>query len=158
MNETSNRFGHIRGSRNVTMLVPAFRPIHNYDAEMVTRSAQPRRLLYLVEWRKRLNVSPEAIAEAFGIERRSVHRMEREQNRMNAEKIAKYADTLGISPESLWRPPPPEGADLSGADLTPAERELAFSMLSKLTTATVNPARKLEQARRAADKLRPKRK
>ncbi|WP_296741364.1 helix-turn-helix transcriptional regulator [Mesorhizobium sp.] len=125
----------------MTSAVPAFRSIHNYDTGMVTKSANPRRLLYLVEWRKRLNVSPEVIAEAFEIERESVHRMEREQNRMNAEKIAKYAETLGIMPEQLWRPPPPEGSDLAGADLTAAEREVALSLISKLTFPSSKPKR-----------------
>lgn len=141
MIQTSNRFGHNLGRENVTNAAPAFDPIHNYDAGMVTRSANPRRLLYLVEWRKHLSVSPETIAEAFGIERESVHRMEREQNRMNAEKIAKYADTLGILPEQLWRPPPPAGTDQAGADLTSAERELAISMLTKLSAPRAKPKR-----------------
>lgn len=142
MDQTSNRFGHNFESRKVTTVVPAFRPVHNYDTGMVTRSTQPtRRLLYLVEWRKHLKVSPEAIAEAFGIERESVHRMEREQNRMNAKKIAKYADTLGILPEQLWRPPPPTDSKLSGSDLTAAEREIAVSLLTKLTMPAPKPGR-----------------
>lgn len=147
MTQISNRLGHNQESINVTDTVPAFRRIHNYDAGMVTRPANSRRLLYLVEWRKHLKISPETIAEAFSIERESVHRMEREQNRMNAAKIAKYADTLGILPEQLWRPPPSAGADPSGADLTSAERELAISMLTKLSAPRAKPKRSTKSKR-----------
>lgn len=115
----------------MTNPAPATPPVHKYDTGMVTKA--PRRLLYLVEWRKHLNVRPETIAEAFEIERESVHRMEREQNRMNAEKIAKYADTLGILPEQLWRPPPPGDASDGEIGLTSAEREAAVTLLTKLT-------------------------
>lgn len=135
----SNRFGHFKESDDVTNTAPAFDSIHSYDAGMVTRSTNPRRLLYVVEWRKHLNVSPEKIAEAFGIERESVHRMEREQNRMNAEKIAKYADVLGILPEQLWRPPTSSGTGSAEIGLTAAEREVALSLLTKLTSPATKP-------------------
>ena len=132
MAATSNRFGHIRPSRFVTDPVPAIPIMHSYDTGMVTRS----------EWRKSLKVPVEAIAAAFGIERESVHRMEREQNRMNAEKIALYADTLGILPERLWRPPP-QGSDSDEAtvQLSPAERDLAASLLKKLGVTVDKPKR-----------------
>jgi len=128
-------------SQNVTVAAPATMPIHKYDTGMVTKAAPPRRLLYLVEWRKHLNVRPETIAEAFEIERESVHRMEREQNRMNAEKIAKYADTLGILPEQLWRPPPTGDASDGDIGLTMAEREAALALLTKLTGSPSKPKR-----------------
>ncbi len=122
----------------MTVAAPALRPVHKYDGSMAP-NANPRRLLYLVEWRKYLKVRPAAIAEAFDIERESVHRMEREQNRMDAEKIAKYADVLGILPEQLWRPPPTGDANTGDVGLTAAEREAAFTLLSKLANTPARP-------------------
>ncbi|HWW46571.1 MAG TPA: helix-turn-helix transcriptional regulator [Xanthobacteraceae bacterium] len=95
---------------------------------MVTKRTPPRRLLFLTEWRKHLGISAETMAEAMGVERESIHRMEREQNRMNVEKMARYAEALGIPPEKLWRKP----TDQEDVGLTAEERQQATELLKKL--------------------------
>lgn len=41
-----------------------------------------------------------------GVDRVTVTRWRKHQNRLNPEKIAALANALDITPEELWRPPP----------------------------------------------------
>jgi DNA-binding XRE family transcriptional regulator len=86
---------------------------------MVTRIHRTAvRHLYLKEWREHFGVSPDQMAGRIGIERESVYRWEREQNRLNPEKQTAYAEALGIEPEDLWRYPTKPSLDalLRGKD------------------------------------------
>ena len=73
---------------------------------MVTRihqHARPR--LFLKEHREAKGISAKIMAGRLGIERESVYRLEREPQRLSADKQAAYAAALGIEPEELWRAP-----------------------------------------------------
>jgi transcriptional regulator with XRE-family HTH domain len=97
----------------VTNRVRAMSTRGAYDAGMVTQirhKAQWRRL-YLKEHREFYGVTPEAMAGRLGIDRVSVHRWEREQQRMNPAKQLAYAEALGIEPAALWRPPDAPSVD-----------------------------------------------
>lgn len=77
-----------------------------YVAAMVTRihkGVRPR--LFLKEHRKAKGLSAEAMGGRLGIERESVHRMERYPGRLSLEKQAAYAAALDIEPEDLRWPP-----------------------------------------------------
>lgn len=86
---------------------------------MVTRIHKrvPRRL-YPKEWREHFEVSPETMAERMNVTRQSIHRWERETNRLTPDKQEAYAFALGIEPEALWRHPDAPSVDalLSQAD------------------------------------------
>lgn len=73
---------------------------------MVTRIhkyVRPR--LFLKEHRKAKGMSAETMGGRLGLERESVHRLERHPERASAEKQAAYAHALNIEPEDLWHPP-----------------------------------------------------
>lgn len=61
--------------------------------------------LFLKEHRKAKRVTAEAMAGRLGIERESVHRLERVPERLSYEKQVEYAEALGIEPEDLRYPP-----------------------------------------------------
>lgn len=69
---------------------------------MVTRIHKGYRgRLFLKEHRKAKGMSAEAMAGRLGIERESVHRLERNPERMTFEKQCAYAAALNIEPEEL---------------------------------------------------------
>lgn len=113
-----NLFGHRRSSPDVTGLVINMSTAWGYVTAMVTRIHKGvRARLFLREHREAKGVSAEQMAGRLGIERESVYRLEREQERMDPQKQANYAAALGIAPEALWRPPGVPSIDelLSGA-------------------------------------------
>lgn len=89
-----NRYGH-----QSTVPLPAI------VAGMITRLKPVKRRLFLKENRKAKRVSATVMGQKLGIERESVHRLERETWRMDPEKQANYALALGLEPEELWSPP-----------------------------------------------------
>jgi IS30 family transposase len=77
-----------------------------YGAKMVTGIRKgSRRHLYMVEWREHQVVSAEKIAERLNVTRQTIHKWEREQQRMNPAKQSAYAEAIGISAQDLWRRP-----------------------------------------------------
>lgn len=61
--------------------------------------------LYITEWFDHLGVNDEKVATRIGVDRATVHRWRKEQNRLNPIKIATLAEALDISPQDFWRPP-----------------------------------------------------
>jgi DNA-binding XRE family transcriptional regulator len=85
--------------------------------------------LYLEQHRKAKGVSPEAMAGHLGIERESLHRIEREPNRLNPEKQVRYAERLGLeSPAMLWQPPEQTSIDALIQSVPEEMRSLATDM------------------------------
>lgn len=79
----------------------------SYVAKMVTtrihKSVRPR--LFLKEHRKAKGVTAEAMGGRLGIERESVHRLERQPESASYSRQVAYAEALGIEPEDLRWPP-----------------------------------------------------
>lgn len=99
-----------------------------YVANMVTRQHPGvRHVLRLKEHRKAKGIRAARMAQALGIERESVYRLEKHPERSNGEQQAIYARECGVSPGELWEPPKgttrtarltPEGIEsLTDADL-----------------------------------------
>lgn len=73
---------------------------------MVTRIGHSKSgRLYLVEHREAKDISAEKLADRIEVTRQTVHRWEREQHRLDPQKIAAYAHALDMEPLQLWRPP-----------------------------------------------------
>lgn len=120
--------------RNVTGSVRAPHHAKNYDAGMVTARIgrrKPRRL-FLTEWRKHFDVSPELLADRINVTRQTIHRWEAEQHRLTPDKLDAYAFALGIEPTALWRSPETPSIDelLMGAD--EVTQKTVIKMLSGL--------------------------
>lgn len=108
---------------------------------MVTRIHQGnrrRRRLFLKEHREAKNVTPETMAGRLGIDRVSVHRWEREPQRMNPEKQIAYAEALQLEPEDLWRPPEQPSVDAMLATATEDLRRRAAEMIAILVKTGTN--------------------
>jgi transcriptional regulator with XRE-family HTH domain len=105
-----------------------------YDASMVTliRHKAAWRRLYLKEHREHRGITPEQMAGRLGIDRVSVHRWEREQQRMNPAKQLAYAEALGIEPSALWRPPDTPSVDELLANAPADLRRKAAEMVAIL--------------------------
>lgn len=81
------------------------------------------------------------MAGRLGIERESLHRLEREWWRLNGEKQLAYADALGIEPEELWRLPPPKGQPSLDAMIKSAPQdvqEMATDIVRRLVSGGKN--------------------
>ncbi len=90
--------------KHIRSLPPTLRPA--YVTGMVTRIHKGNRgRLFLKEHRKAKGMSAEVMAGRLGIERESVHRLERDPQRVTFERQLAYASALNIEPEELWRPP-----------------------------------------------------
>lgn len=77
-----------------------------YVANMVTRPHPGiRHMLRLKEHRKAKGIGASRMAQALGMERESVYRLEKRPERSNGEQQAIYARECGISPGELWEPP-----------------------------------------------------
>lgn len=77
-----------------------------YVTGMVTRIRKAYRgRLFLKEHRKAQGMSAETMAGRLGIERESVHRLERYPERVTFEKQCAYAEALNIEPDELRKPP-----------------------------------------------------
>ena len=99
---------------------------------MVTRQKAQKRRLFLKEHRKAKKVSAAVMAEKLGIERESVHRLEREPWRVDSDRQLQWAVALGIEPEDLWRPPGTPSIDAM-VQSEPAElREKAADIVRRL--------------------------
>ena len=97
---------------------------------MVTRIGRNRPIsLFLKEHREKKAVSPEAMAGRLGITRESLYRWEREQHRLNPEKIARFADALDMAPDRLWHHPDEPSADEQLRNATLEERQAAVEMV-----------------------------
>lgn len=104
-----------------------------YDAGMVTRIHKSvRRRLFLKEHREAKKVGPEVMAGRLNIDRVSVHRWEREPQRMTPGKQEAYAHALGLEPEDLWRPPGTPSVDSLLARAPDELRQKAAEMVAIL--------------------------
>jgi len=73
---------------------------------MVTRIGSGRRQhLYITQHREAHGLSVEELGARLEVSRTTMWRWEKEQWRLNPEKIAAIAYALGIEPEQLWRLP-----------------------------------------------------
>lgn len=105
---------------------------------MVTRihqHAKPR--LYLKEHREARGISPEAMAGRLEIERESVYRWEREQRRLNPEKLAAYAHALGdeVQLEDLFRMPGRPSIDAMIKNAPESVQTMAADIVRRLVAA-----------------------
>jgi hypothetical protein len=101
-----------------------------YVAAMVTRIRQSAvKRLYLYEHRKAKNVSPPVMAGRLGVERESVHRIERRRDPKWQER---WAAALGIEPEELWHPPGRTSLDAMVADASPELRNTIEDVVRRL--------------------------
>lgn len=66
--------------------------------------------LYITEWFDAKDLNDEKVGNRLGVDRATVFRWRKEQNRLNPAKIAALASALEIEPEDFWRPPPPPDA------------------------------------------------
>lgn len=89
-------------------------------------------MLFLKEHRKAKGISPERMAELLGIDRVSVHRLERELQRMDPAKQKAYADAIGVRPEDLWRPPDTPSLDSLVAGQPRDVQQMALDIISRL--------------------------
>jgi transcriptional regulator with XRE-family HTH domain len=120
-------------------LVRAVAKVPNYDADMVTRIyAGRKRRLFLKEHREAKKVSAETLAGRLEIDRVSVHRWEREPNRLTPDKQAAYAHALGLEPEDLWRPPEQPSVDALLAQASDDLRRKAAEMVAILLKTGTN--------------------
>jgi DNA-binding XRE family transcriptional regulator len=72
---------------------------------------------FLREHRKAAGVTAQQMAEYLGIDRTSVHRLERVNWRVKSETLRAYAHRLGKAPEEFCKPPCPAAA--SGPQAAP---------------------------------------
>lgn len=100
---------------------------------MITRIHQsaPKRL-YLKEHREDREISPEQMAGRLGIERESVHRIERNPHKVKFERQVQWAHALGIEPEELWLPPGIPSVDGLMAKVPEEQRDLARDMAADI--------------------------
>lgn len=124
-------------SLTVTGLVRVPLARRAYDTGMVTRIRKGgKRRLFLTEWRDSKDVSAERLAERLDVTRQTIHRWEKEQWRLDPQKIAAYANALDLEPEDLWRLPSTRSLDgmiaAAPADIRDTIRERAVEMLSIL--------------------------
>lgn len=100
---------------------------------MVTRIRQgTKRRLYLVEWREKVGVSAETLADRIGVTRQTIHRWEREQWRMDPRKQIAYAEALNIEPQDLWNLPSRPSLDGMMADASDEMQQQAAEMIAIL--------------------------
>lgn len=113
-------------------MVPTLTMPRGYAAGMVTRirkGVKPR--LFLKEHREAKGVSAVVMAGRLGIERESVHRLER-VGRAKAEVQAAWADALGIEPAQLWRPPGQVSLDAIIKDAPEDVKSMAADIVRRL--------------------------
>lgn len=128
-----NQVGDFLSTTKVTDLVRVSDLEPAYDTGMVTRIRKgTRRRLFLAEWRESKDVSVEKMADRLEITRQSVYRWEKEQWRLDPQKIAAYAAALDLEPEDMWRPPGPRSLDGMVANAPEDVRERAIEMLTIL--------------------------
>lgn len=107
----------------------------SYVTEMVTKRHGWE--LHLRQHREAKGISATQMADALGIERESVYRLERRPERANAAQQVVYAQMCQIEPGALWRPP--EGILKAG--------KLAEGRITRFTDADLDDLAKLIQER-----------
>ena len=105
---------------------------------MVTRIGQGRRKarrLFLEEWMEAKDITPEALGLRFDppVSRTTVWRWIREPHRLNPEKMAAFAEALGIQPEDLWRSPNRPSVDALLANSSDDLYRTALDIVARLT-------------------------
>lgn len=102
---------------------------------MVTRIRRGiRPHLYIKEHREALGLSLEQMAGRLGVERNSVWRWEKEQHRLNPDKIAEIADALGLDHwTELAHPPGLRSLDAMLAGQPDDVRETVVDIVARLT-------------------------
>jgi DNA-binding XRE family transcriptional regulator len=88
--------------------------------------------LFLKEHRVDKGVSASDMAGRLNIERESVYRIERANERAKAKWQAAYAVALQIEPEELWRLPGTVSLDALVADAPEETRALAIDIVRRL--------------------------
>lgn len=82
--------------------------------------------LYISEWMEKRGLNDEKLGQRFKppVDRSTVFRWRKEQHRLNPGKIAALADALDLTPQELWRPPPPDNQPSLDALVEAAPPEL----------------------------------
>jgi DNA-binding XRE family transcriptional regulator len=104
-----------------------------YVAEMVTRIHKGvKRRLFLKEHRKAKQMTAETMGGRLGLERESVHRLERYPERVTWEKQCAYAEALDIEPEELWQRPGTPSLDALARAAPEETRAMAVEMAADI--------------------------
>lgn len=101
-----------------------------YVAGMVTKGIERR--LFLKEHRKAKKMTAEKMGEHLGLERESVHRLERHPHRITWETQCDYAVALGIEPEDLWQRPGTPSLDALARSTPEETRAVAVGMAADI--------------------------
>lgn len=104
-----------------------------YVAEMVTRIHRGRKPVpFLKEHRKDKGVTAEQMAGRLGIERESVHRLERFPGKITIEKRNAYAAALDMEPEDLMWPPGQRSLDAAVRDEPPEVQAMVADVVLRM--------------------------
>ena len=89
--------------------------------------------LYIKEWMDHLGVSDETMAGRLGVARETVWRRYSEQNRLNPEKIAEFADALGMEEVTqLYFPPLVPSLDAIATGASSEQREMIADVVRRV--------------------------
>lgn len=110
------------------------------DNSIITGMATPSEIrkgarvhLYIKEWMEKLGVSDEAMAGRLNVARETVWRRYTEQNRLNPEKIAEFADALGFEEVTqLYYPPDVQSLDAIATGATFEQREMIADVVRRV--------------------------
>jgi len=98
----------------------------------IRRGARPH--LYIKEHREAQGLSLEQMAGRMGVERNTIWRWEKEQHRLNPQKIAEIADALGLDHwTDLARRPGVRSLDAMLAGQPDDVRETVVDIVARLT-------------------------
>lgn len=88
--------------------------------------------IYLSEWMEFRGLSDAQMAGRLDISRETVWKWQREQKRLDPDKMAALAHALDIEPEELWRPPQRRSLDALVKDAPDDIRDVAYDVVSRL--------------------------
>lgn len=117
-----------------------FSSLHcNMDSRYVAAMVTPTRIYkgrkpvpFLKEHRKAKDVTAEAMAGRLGIERESVHRLERVPGKITVEKLNAYAAALEMEPEDLMHPPGQRSLDAIVKDSEPEVQAMVADIVLRM--------------------------
>lgn len=118
-----------------TGIVAAMVTKHHGKSAVTKIGSNTARRLYLKEHRLAHGVSAEVMGGRIGMERPSVHRLEKAKEPSKAKWQARWAAALEIEPEDLWRLPdakPIESIDAMLRDKPDEIREMAADIVRRL--------------------------
>jgi transcriptional regulator with XRE-family HTH domain len=98
----------------------------------IRRGVRPH--LYIKEHREAQGLSLEQMAGRMNVERNTIWRWEKEQHRLNPDKIAEIADALGLDHwTDLARPPGIRSLDAMLAGQSSEVRDTVIDIVARLT-------------------------